>query len=181
MKTFSSLSHLINCTCEYILNELNASGCWYSLCYLCPGVWAHVSAIWWPLSLSCIRRHWTGSAQEPGHRVTGELSTCAHMRALITHRAREERMGDAGTLIMASFIKLPSWHEIGKCLQQFKIKNWHWLGAIWYTRTSGAAGALSLVPCYAWRWYNMVLSSELLCLNPKCCSHSHYVSPRAQS
>ena len=50
---------------------------------------------------------------------------------------------------------------------------------IQYTLTS--SGGLSLVPRNTRRWYNMGLLSELLlCLNPKCCSHSHYISPRPQ-
>ena len=78
-KTYSPLSYLINCKCEYILNELNASGWWYSrVVFYLAGILASVrvsmSRPYGDHSHSQLRGHWTGSAREPGHRVTG-----AHM------------------------------------------------------------------------------------------------------
>ena len=48
-----------------------------------------------------------GSAQEPGHRGTDHMSAGTHGRSPDTHGGTR-RMGDAGFLLMASFIKFPS-------------------------------------------------------------------------
>ena len=71
----------------------------------------------------------SGDTGQGQHRslVTGWLElTCAQERALIRHSGSQGltgRMGDAGTLLMASFIKFPSWHHMGKLLQEY---GWWW-------------------------------------------------------
>ena len=135
MKTYSPLlSYLINCTCEYILNELNASGWWYSrVVFYLAGILASVR-VCGPMSGHMVTTLTLGSGDtgQGQHRrlVTGWLElTCAQERRGPSPDtagyggSRGAKMGDAGTLLMASFIKFPSWNYMGKLLQEY---SWSW-------------------------------------------------------